>query len=110
MLTYLSASRTLDFVVEGIEEYTGVTIISKKSEEIRTMIIEKLGRGLTIFPARGGYRADGVSEDYEVLYTVITRLEISRLYRELDRIDSKAFVVMNSINDTRGGMIKKQAV
>jgi uncharacterized membrane-anchored protein YitT (DUF2179 family) len=110
MLTYLAASRTLDFVVEGIEEYTGVTIISGKSEEIREMIIEKMGRGLTIFPARGGYRTEGHSMDYDVLYTVITRLEISKLYRELDRIDHKAFVIMNSINDTRGGMIKKQAV
>ncbi len=110
MLTYLAASKTLDFIVEGIEEYTGVTIISGKSEEIRVMIIEKMGRGLTIFPARGGYRADGRSADYEVLYTVITRLEISKLYRQLDRIDPKAFVIMNSINDTRGGMIKKQKV
>lgn len=110
MLTYLAASRTLDFVVEGIEEYTGVTIISGKSEEIRAMIIEKMGRGLTIFPARGGYRTEGRSVDYDVLYTVITRLEISKLYRELDRIDPKAFVIMNSINDTRGGMIKKQPV
>ena len=110
MLTYLAASRTLDFVVEGIEEYTGVTIISGESEEIREMIIEKMGRGLTIFPARGGYRTEGSSVDYDVLYTVITRLEISKLYRELDRIDPKAFVIMNSINDTRGGMIKKQAV
>lgn len=110
MLTYLAASRTLDFVVEGIEEYTGVTIISGESEEIREMIIEKMGRGLTIFPARGGYRKEGSSVDYDVLYTVITRLEISKLYRELDRIDPKAFVIMNSINDTRGGMIKKQAV
>jgi uncharacterized membrane-anchored protein YitT (DUF2179 family) len=110
MLTYLAASRTLDFVVEGIEEYTGVTIISGKSEEIRKMIIEKMGRGLTVFPARGGYRTEGRSVEYDVLYTVITRLEISKLYRELDRIDPKAFVIMNSINDTRGGMIKKQAV
>ena len=110
MLTYLAASRTLDFVVEGIEEYTGVTIISGESEEIRKMIIEKMGRGLTIFPARGGYRTKGRSVDYDVLYTVITRLEISKLYRELDRIDPKALVIMNSINDTRGGMIKKQAV
>jgi uncharacterized membrane-anchored protein YitT (DUF2179 family) len=68
------------------------------------------GRGLTVFPARGGYTINGASEDYEVLYTVIARLEISKLYWELDRIDPKAFVVMNSINDTRGGMIKKQVV
>ena len=55
MLTYLAASRTLDFVVDGIEEYTGVTIISQRSEDMREMIIEKMGRGLTIYKAEGGY-------------------------------------------------------
>lgn len=110
MLTYLAASRTLDFVVDGIEEYTGVTIISEESDRIREMIIEKMGRGLTLFPASGGYITDGTQSQYQVVYTVITRLEVSKLYRELDRIDPKAFVVMSSINDTRGGMIKKQRV
>ena len=111
MLTYLAASRTLDFVVDGIEEYTGVTIISEESDRIRTMIIDKMGRGLTLFPAAGGYIQEGGRQrEYQVIYTVITRLEINRLYRELDRIDPKAFVVMSSINDTRGGMIKKRHV
>ena len=110
MLTYLAASRTLDFIVDGIEEYTGVTIISAESERIRQMIIETMGRGLTLFPAAGGYIDDGKQTEYQVVYTVITRLEISKLYRELDKIDPGAFVVMSSINDTRGGMIKKQFV
>ncbi|MGB5357426.1 MAG: YitT family protein, partial [Eudoraea sp.] len=60
MLTYLAASKTLDFVVDGIEEYTGVTIISANSEEIRVMITEKMGRGLTIYNARGGYGKSGI--------------------------------------------------
>lgn len=108
MLTYLAASKTLDFVVEGIEEYTGVTIISNYSEEIRQMIIEKLGRGVTIYNAKGGFRQNGIHNHYEVLYTVITRLEIRKLNIEITKIDSKAFVVMNKLNDTRGGMIKKR--
>lgn len=109
MLTYLAASKTLDFVVDGIEEYTGVTIISPESERIRTMITEKLGRGLTIYKASGGYGKKGSRNEYDVVYTVITRLEIRRLNIELSKIDPKAFVVMNSINDTRGGMVKKKA-
>ncbi|PRX56558.1 YitT family protein [Flagellimonas meridianipacifica] len=108
MLTYLAASKTLDFVVEGIEEYTGVTIISQKSEELREMIIETMGRGLTIYDARGGYGNKGEQMKYEVIYTVITRLEIRKLYLEIDKIDKKAFVIMNSINDTKGGMVKKR--
>lgn len=110
MLTYLAASKTLDFVVDGIEEYTGVTIISENSEDIRVMITEKLGRGLTIYNARGGYGKSGKQNEYEVIYTVITRLEINKLNNELAKIDPKAFVVMNSINDTRGGMIKKRII
>jgi uncharacterized membrane-anchored protein YitT (DUF2179 family) len=110
MLTYLSASKTLDFVVDGIEEYTGVTIISERSEQIRLMITEKLGRGLTIYAGRGGYAKNGVVKDYDIIYAVITRLEISKLNTEIEKIDSNAFVVMNSINDTRGGMVKKRAL
>ncbi|WP_422861927.1 YitT family protein [Flagellimonas sp. W118] len=108
MLTYLAASKTLDFVVDGIEEYTGVTIISQKSEEIRKMIVEKMGRGLTIYEAKGGYGSHGEQNEYNVIYTVITRLEIRKLHIEIDKIDHTAFVVMSSISDTRGGMVKKR--
>lgn len=108
MLTYLAASKTLDFVVDGIEEYTGVTIISSKSEAVRLMVTEEMGRGLTIYKAKGGYGKEGAHNDYDVIYTVITRLEIRKLTVELEKIDPKAFVVMSSINDTRGGMIKKR--
>ncbi|MDC6404521.1 MULTISPECIES: YitT family protein [Maribacter] len=110
MLTYLAASKTLDFVIEGIEEYTGVTIISDYSEQLRDMIINVLGRGVTIYPAKGGYGKNGAHNEYDVLFTVITRLEIRKLNIEISKIDPKAFVVMSKINDTRGGMIKKRNI
>lgn len=111
MLTYLSASKTVDFLIEGIEEYTGVTIISRKTEEIREMITDKLGRGVTVYKGTGGYGKRGyVSNDSEILFTVVTRLEISRLRSEIELIDDDAFVVMHSIKDTKGGMIKKRAL
>jgi uncharacterized membrane-anchored protein YitT (DUF2179 family) len=108
-LTYLSASRTVDFVIEGIEEYTGVTIISPKSEEIARMITERIGRGITMYKGTRGYGKRGLqTSEMEILFTVVTRLEVSRLQSEIDAIDPNAFVVMNSIKDTRGGMIKKR--
>ena len=110
MLTYLAASKTLDFVIDGIEEYTGVTIISDDSEEIRLMITEKMGRGITIYKAKGGYGTSGTRKEHDVLFTIITRLEIRKLNIEISRIDPKAFVVMHRINDTRGGMIKKRSL
>ncbi|MEP6675022.1 MAG: YitT family protein [Ferruginibacter sp.] len=108
MIAYLAASKTLDFVLEGVEEYTGVTIISSHSEEIRQAIIDKLGRGVTVYKGKRGYGKSGHTNDTDIVFTVITRLEISKLNLEIDKIDPNAFVVMNSIKDTRGGMIKKR--
>jgi uncharacterized membrane-anchored protein YitT (DUF2179 family) len=108
MITYLAASRTLDFIIEGIEEYTSVTIISSHSEEIREMIINKMGRGVTIYNGKKGFGKRGETKDVEIVFTVITRLELNKLNTELKRIDPFAFIVMSSVKDTRGGMIKKR--
>jgi len=104
MLTYLAASKTVDLVLSGIEEYIGVTIISDYSEEIRLAIIEKLGRGCTIYYGKRGKSM----EQTEIVYTLITRLELSKLQTEIDKIDKDAFVVMHSIKDAKGGMVKKR--
>jgi uncharacterized membrane-anchored protein YitT (DUF2179 family) len=108
MITYLAASRTLDFIIEGIEEYTSVTIISSHSEEIREMIINKMGRGVTIYNGKKGFGKRGETKDVEIVFTVITRLELNKLNTELKRIDPFAFIVMSSVKDTKGGMIKKR--
>ncbi|MBP6334967.1 MAG: YitT family protein [Bacteroidia bacterium] len=108
MITYLAASKTVDFVIEGIEEYTAFTIISSHSDEIREMIIQKLGRGVTVYNGKRGFGKHGHSNEIDIIFTVITRLEISRLNAEVEKIDPHAFVVMSSIKDTKGGMIKKR--
>ncbi len=108
MVTYLSASKTLDFIIEGIEEYTGVTIISQYSDEIKTMIINELGRGVTIYYGKSGYGKNGETNDIEIVFTVITRLELNRLKLEIEKIDLNAFVVMSSIKDIKGGIVKKR--
>lgn len=109
LLTYLAASKTVDFIIEGIEEYTAVTIISEKSALIREMISQKLGRGITVYQGKGGFGKKGHSEKpLDILYTIVTRLEIAKLKMEIEQIDEEAFVVMNSIKDTKGGMIKKR--
>lgn len=108
MITYLAASKTLDFIVVGIEEYIGVTIISIRSEEIRQMLINKMGRGVTVYSGRRGYGTKGEREDLDIVYSVITRLEVRKLNVEIEKIDPNAFIVMNSVKDTKGGMIKKR--
>lgn len=108
MITYLSASKTLDFIIEGIEEYIGVTIISNQNETIRQMIVNELGRGVTIYNGKGGYGKTGEKKEVDILYTIITRLELNKLNAEIERIAPNAFVVMHSVKDTKGGMIKKR--
>lgn len=109
ILTYLAAAKTVDFVVDGVEEYIGVTIVSEKYEAIRLMLTNKMGRACTIYQGRRGYSKYG--EDRvatEIIYTVVTRLELARLSTEIDKIDKKAFVVMDLVKDLKGGMIKKK--
>ena len=108
ILTYLAASKMVDFILEGIEEYTGVTIISTHSHQIMQMIQNRLHRGLTVYSGRKGYGKSGLSnQNIDIIFTVITRLEINRLTTEVNNIDPRAFIVMQSIKDTRGGMVKK---
>jgi uncharacterized membrane-anchored protein YitT (DUF2179 family) len=108
MITYLAASKTLDFIVEGIDEYVGVTIVSAQNEEIRQMIIRDLGRGVTVYSGKKGYGKRGETAEIDILYSVITRLEMNKFNTEVEKIDSNAFVVMTSVKDTKGGMIKKR--
>jgi uncharacterized membrane-anchored protein YitT (DUF2179 family) len=111
ILTYLAASRTVDFILEGIEEYTGVSIISSRSRQIIDMIKNDLGYGLTVYSGRRGFGKSGASDQtVDIIFTVITRLEINRLTTEIEKIDPRAFITMHSIKDTRGGMVKKRSI
>ncbi|MCK6694772.1 MAG: YitT family protein [Thermoanaerobaculia bacterium] len=108
ILTYLAASKTVDFVVEGVEEYIGALIVSSHHEEIRLMIVEKMRRGVTIY---SGLRGHGKREELhhtEILFTVVTRLEIGRLQNEVQKIDPNAFVATHLVHGIRGGIVKKR--
>lgn len=109
ILTYLAASKTVDFILEGIEEFTGVTVISPHTHEITEFITSKMGRGVTIYQGKRGYGKRGeTAANADIIFTVITRLEVNRLTTEIERIDPHAFIVMQSIRDTKGGMVKKK--
>jgi uncharacterized membrane-anchored protein YitT (DUF2179 family) len=105
ILTYFAASKTIDFLIHGIEEYTAITIISDRSEEIRLAIINNLGRGVTIYKGRGGM----TSAEQDILFCVVTRLEISRVRILTKDIDESAFIVTQALADVEGGVIKKAA-
>ncbi|WP_341842039.1 YitT family protein [Chitinophaga caseinilytica] len=110
MLTYLSASKTVDFVIQGFEEYIALTVISPRADLIRKTLTLKLKKGVTVFKGKSGYGKRGeVDNEIEIIYTVVTRLEVHKVIDEIEKIDEKAFIVQHNINDTRGGMIKRRA-
>ena len=109
ILTYLSASKMIDLILNGLEQYTGMTIVSAKGEEIRLAITQTLGRGVTVYQGKSGYGKDGhINSPREIVFTVATRLEVPVIKREILRIDPAAFIVQQSVDDTTGGLLKKK--
>jgi uncharacterized membrane-anchored protein YitT (DUF2179 family) len=109
MLTYFVASKTVDFITNGIEEYIGITIVSEKADEVKDVIIKNLGRGVTVYKGEAGFGSTGLREDdRKILFCVVTRLETHKILVEIEKVDARAFVIQHSINETKGGMIKKR--
>ena len=110
MLAYFVASKTMDFIIQGIEEYLGLTIISRHSEDIKETIINEMNTGVTILNGQGGYDREGGPKKIDVLYTVVTRLELLKINRIVDDTDPEAFLVIHGVRDVKGGMLKRRKV
>lgn len=110
ILTYFAATRSIDYVVEGLQSYTGVTIVSAKSETIKYQLVNKLGRGITVYKGERGFLPGkyDVSNECDIIFTVITRLELRKLKNLVYEVDPKAFVFANSIKEASGGILKKR--
>jgi uncharacterized membrane-anchored protein YitT (DUF2179 family) len=112
MLTYYVATKTIDYVVEGIEEFTGVTIVSAgKSDEIKECLVEQLGKGITVYKGERGFMKGKFSDSspVDIIYTVVTRLEVRKIRNALHAIDPKAFIFTSSIKEATGGILKQKA-
>jgi uncharacterized membrane-anchored protein YitT (DUF2179 family) len=106
MVTYFAASKTVDFLIHGLEEYTAITIISEKNDEIRLAIVRDLQRGVTVYKGRGGHS----NTEQDILFCVVTRLEIGRVKTVVRDLDDRAFIVVNPLADAEGGVLKKLAM
>jgi uncharacterized membrane-anchored protein YitT (DUF2179 family) len=106
ILTYVTAARTLDFVIYGLEEYTAITIVSGQSGAIRERITGELERGVTVFRGYGGLSG----ADQEILYCVVTRLEIGKVKSIVRAVDRGAFIVSHALADAEGGVVRRAAM
>src|SRR6201996_6026444 len=110
ILTYLAASKMIDFILNGIEHHTSITVVSTKGEAIRRAIT-KMGRGVTVYEGKSGYGKDGhINSPRDIIFTVATRLEVPAIKQRILSIDPAAFIVQHSVDDTTGGLIKRKGL
>ncbi|MEO6488871.1 MAG: YitT family protein [Ferruginibacter sp.] len=108
IITFFTATRATDYVVDGIEEFTAMNIISAQQEEIKSFLVNELGKGITVFKGQRGYLPGSfeLKTDCDIIVTIVTRLEIKQIQDTLATIDPKAFVYIQSIKEASGGILK----
>ncbi|MHB8129476.1 MAG: YitT family protein [Mobilitalea sp.] len=106
MLAYFVAHKTVDIVIEGFDESKAVMIITDNGDEIASAINDRLGRGVTFLEGRGGYAKDKKT----IIYSVVSRLEVSKLVSIINDKDENAFVTINDVSDVMGGTERKRAI
>ncbi len=109
ILTYLIASQMTKYVIEGIEAYTGVTIVSGNSEEIKKALVLTLNRGITVYKGERGFMKESFeqSADVDIIFTIVTRLEVRKLQNIVRSIDPKAFIFTQTVREPQGGIVKE---
>lgn len=105
-LAYFIAFKTIDIVIQGLDESKSVYIISENIEDIGDAIMDRLGRGVTYLHGEGAY----TGENKKVIFTVITRLEEAKLKSIVEEIDTQAFLAVGNIAEVRGGRFKKKDI
>ncbi len=108
LITYYAATRATDYIVDGIEQYTALNIISSKYESVKNLLVNELGKGITVYKGERGYLPGSfdVKTDCEIIVTIVTRLEINQIQEAIIDIDAYAFVYIQSINEATGGILK----
>jgi uncharacterized membrane-anchored protein YitT (DUF2179 family) len=108
VITYFTATRAINYVVDGIEQFTAVNIISSRQEEVKNFLVNELGKGITVYKGERGYLPGSfdIKTDCEIIVTIVTRLEIKQIQEALIKIDPKVFVYVQSIKEASGGILK----
>lgn len=106
ILTYIIAAKVTDTVIEGFEDFIGITIISKQNALIKKAILEELGVGLTLYKGSSGFGNNGISEDFDIIHSIINRIDIKKMYRVVENIDTEAFIIEFDVNTVKGGVLR----
>ncbi len=109
ILTYFTAIKVTDYVVDGFEEYTALTIISKDHDKVKELIVKQFGKAISVYKGERGYLPDTfhIKHDCDIIMTVVTRLEVHRMKNAISLIDPKAFFYIQTIKEVKGGIVKQ---
>ena len=106
ILTYIIAAKVTDTVIEGFEDFIGVTIVSKKYDLVKITILEELGTGLTVYKGASGFGSRGNTEDFDIIHSIVNRIDIKKMYRLVEGIDPEAFIIEFDVNSVKGGVLR----
>ena len=106
ILTYIVTAKVTDLTIEGFEDFIGVTIVSKEFLKIKMAIMQELGAGLTSYKGSKGFGSQGEQEDFDIIHTIINRIDIKKMHRLIDNIDDQAFIVEFDVNNVKGGVLR----
>lgn len=109
ILVYFTAMKTSDYVVDGIEEFTSLSIVSQKCEVVKSLIVNDFGKAITIYKGERGYLPGNfeIKQDVDIVVTVVTRLEIHRIKKAVSQVDPEAFFFVQSIKEVKGSFLKR---
>jgi len=111
LITYFAATRATDYVVDGIEQYTSIHIISAQHDSVKKLLVNELGKGITVYKGERGYLPGSfdIKQDCEIIVTIVTRLEINQIQESISEIDPKAFMYIQNVKEAAGGILKGKA-
>lgn len=101
LLTYFITFKVIDFVSEGFEQVRAALIITNKGTDLSKEIYRRLGRTVTTIRGKGL-----ISGEKEVLYCVLTRIEVYELKRIAEEMDESVFITVLEVSDLIGQHIK----
>lgn len=107
VLTFIVTSKVVDFLITGFEDFVGVTIVSRKSKQIQEAIRDQIGAGITVLKGVQGQGKEEVREDFDVIQTVVNRIDFRKLQNTISVIDDAAFIIQFDVNNVQNGVLRK---
>jgi uncharacterized membrane-anchored protein YitT (DUF2179 family) len=112
ILVYYTAMKTSDYVVDGFEEFTALSIVSKEFESVKSVIVNDFGKAITVYKGERGFlpASFDVKADCDIVMTIVTRIEMHRIKEVIKELDSNAFFYVQRIKEVKGGLGKHNSM